>query len=126
MNPDRIVFGYEDEKTLSLFEKIYEFWDCEKIKVNTRTAEMMKYVNNSILATLISVNEYSNIARKLGNIDFREVMNGVHLDNRWTPITNRDKIRPKIIDYLQPGCGYGGSCFRKMLWHFQIWQKILG
>ena len=36
---------------------------------------MMKYVNNTILATLISsVNEYANIASKIGDIDFKKVM----------------------------------------------------
>jgi UDPglucose 6-dehydrogenase len=76
---------------------------------------MMKYVNNTLLATLISsVNEYSNIARGIGNIDFEQVMNGVHLDHRWTPLSaDGQKVFPKIIDYLKPGCGYGGSCFPK-------------
>ncbi|MDB4783530.1 nucleotide sugar dehydrogenase [Verrucomicrobiales bacterium] len=113
--PDRIVMGYEDTKTLDILNGIYEPWSCEKIELNTRSAEMMKYVNNSLLATLIStVNEYSNIARTIGDIDFHKVMQGVHLDNRWTPLNAAgQKIRPKIIDYLKPGCGYGGSCFPK-------------
>ena len=113
--PDRIVLGYEDVKTLDVLNRIYEPWDCEKIEVNTRSAEMMKYVNNALLATLIStINEYSNIARELGNIDFKKVMHGVHLDNRWSPLDgDGKKINPQIIDYLKPGCGYGGSCFPK-------------
>ena len=113
--PDRIIFGYEDVKTLAILNQIYEPWDCEKVEVNTRSAEMMKYVNNALLATLISTtNEYSNIARKLGGIDFKKVMHGVHLDNRWSPLDEHgNKVIPKIIDYLKPGCGYGGSCFPK-------------
>jgi UDPglucose 6-dehydrogenase len=113
--PDRIVFGYEDEKTLDNLRLIYEPWKCEKVEVNTRSAEMMKYVNNALLATLIStINEYSNIARSIKNIDFEKVMHGVHLDNRWSPIDQQGlKVRPKIIDYLKPGCGFGGSCFPK-------------
>ena len=113
--PDRIVLGYEDAKTLETLKAIYAPWKCEKIETNTRTAEMMKYVNNALLATLIStVNEYSNIARAVHNIDFEQVMNGVHLDSRWSPRdVNGVKVRPKILDYLKPGCGYGGSCFPK-------------
>jgi UDPglucose 6-dehydrogenase/GDP-mannose 6-dehydrogenase len=113
--PDRIVLGYEDLKTLEILNVIYSPWQCEKIEINTRSAEMMKYVNNALLATLIStVNEYSNIARMVGNIDFRQVMRGVHLDNRWSPLDQDGvKIKPKIIDYLKPGCGFGGSCFPK-------------
>jgi UDPglucose 6-dehydrogenase len=113
--PDRIVLGYEDLKTFDILNAIYEPWSCEKVQVNTRSAEMMKYVNNALLATLIStINEYSNIARAIGNIDFEKVMQGVHLDNRWSPLDAAgQKIKPQIINYLKPGCGYGGSCFPK-------------
>ena len=115
MNPDRIVIGHEDSKTESLMKKMYKPWGCDKIFVNSRTAEMIKYVNNSLLATQIStVNEYSNISNKIGDIDFKSVMNAVHLDSRWSPIlSNGERIRPKIIDYLIPGAGFGGSCFPK-------------
>ena len=41
-------------------------------------------------------------------------MHGVYLDNRWSPLmADGNKLFPKIIDYLKPGCGYGGSCFPK-------------
>ena len=114
MNPDRIVFGFEDEKTLDILKEMYKPWNTDKVEVNTRTAEMIKYVNNSLLATQIStINEYSNIARAIGNINFSKVMKGVHLDHRWSPIINNSRIRPQIIDYLLPGVGFGGSCFPK-------------
>lgn len=115
LSPDRIVLGYEDEGTLNILREMYSPWDCQKVELNSRSAEMTKYVNNTLLATLISsVNEYANIARKIGGIDFQQVMHGVHLDNRWSPlIENGSKLFPKIIDYLKPGCGYGGSCFPK-------------
>lgn len=114
-NPDRIVFGYEDTKTLRTLHAIYASWSCEKIELNCRSAEMMKYVNNSLLATLISTtNEYANIARAIGGIDFGKVIHGVHMDNRWSPMDKDGvKVLPKILDYLKPGCGYGGSCFPK-------------
>jgi UDPglucose 6-dehydrogenase len=115
LSPDRIVLGYEDEATLDILREMYRPWSCQKVELNSRSAEMMKYVNNTLLATLISsVNEYANIARELGNIDFQQVMHGVHLDNRWSPLMEDGiKLFPKIIDYLKPGCGYGGSCFPK-------------
>lgn len=117
LNPDRIIFGYEDDKTRDVLCEIYKSWSCEKILTNTRTAEMTKYVNNALLATLISsINEYSNISRSLGNIDFNKVIQGVHSDNRWNA---RDKsgnlLSTEILNYLKPGCGYGGSCFPKDL-----------
>ena len=115
LEADRIVMGYEDETTLNILREIYASWNCEKIELNSRSAEMMKYVNNTILATLISsVNEYANIASKIGDIDFKKVMKGVYLDNRWSPLVdNQNKLFPKILDYLKPGPGYGGSCFPK-------------
>lgn len=115
LEPDRIVFGYEDERSLELLKEIYSSWDCPKLEMNARSAEMTKYVNNALLATLISTsNEYANIARKIGGIDFGSVLRGVELDGRWSPrLSNEDSIRPKILDYLRPGCGYGGSCFPK-------------
>tara|TARA_B100000035_G_scaffold157005_1_gene133755 strand:+ start:9817 stop:11160 length:1344 start_codon:yes stop_codon:yes gene_type:complete len=126
--PDRIVFGFEDKKTLEILRLIYEPWDCEKIEVNTRSAEMLKYVNNALLATLIStINEYSNIARSIENIDFKKVMRGVHLDNRWSPIDDcGQKVFPKVIDYLKPGCGYGGSCFPKDVLAISALAKEIG
>ena len=115
LSPDRIVLGYEDLATLDILKKMYQPWNCHKVELNTRSAEMMKYVNNSLLATLISsVNEYANISRELGEIDFKKVMLGVHLDNRWSPLEkDGKKIFPEILEYLKPGCGFGGSCFPK-------------
>lgn len=115
LNPDRIIFGHEDPVTLSLLQEAYGAWGSEKLAVNTITAEMTKYVNNALLATLISTtNEYSNVARKLSNVDFELVMRGVHLDKRWSPISEEgERVYPGILEYLKPGSGYGGSCFPK-------------
>lgn len=115
LGADRIVMGYEDKGTLNIMRDMYRSWNCHKLEMNSRSAEMLKYVNNTLLATLISsVNEYSNIAKEIGEIDFNQVMHGVYLDNRWSPLlADGNKLFPKIIDYLKPGCGYGGSCFPK-------------
>jgi len=114
MNPDRIVLGREDETTGALLEKLYSPWVCDKLVVNTRTAEMIKYANNCLLATQISaVNELANLCAELGGIDVMNVMEGVHLDKRWSPISGTGRVRPGILTYLVPGCGFGGSCFPK-------------
>lgn len=114
MNPDRIVFGHEDPRTLELLEELYAPWDCAKVRVNTRTAELIKYANNALLATQISaVNEIANLAAALGGIDVMDVMQGVHLDKRWTPVIGGQRLTPGILAYLVPGCGFGGSCFPK-------------
>lgn len=114
MYPDRVVLGHEDEKTLARLRALYAPWDVDKPEVNTRTAEMIKYANNALLATQISaVNEIANLAAAVGGIDVMDVMTGVHMDKRWNPITPTGRADPKILTYLIPGCGFGGSCFPK-------------
>lgn len=115
MNPDRIVFGHEDAGTLVLLRRLYDPWICDKLAVNTRTAEMIKYANNCLLAVQISaMNELANVAAAVGGIDFMDVFRGVTADKRWNPITeNGRRATPGILSYLVPGCGFGGSCFPK-------------
>jgi UDPglucose 6-dehydrogenase/GDP-mannose 6-dehydrogenase len=114
MDPDRIVLGHEDARTLERLEALYAPWDRDKIRVNTRTAEMIKYANNVLLATQISVvNEIANLSAAVGAIDALDVMKGVHLDKRWNPVTVGGRVFPTILTYLVPGCGFGGSCFPK-------------
>jgi len=114
-SPDRIVLGYEDPQTLRRLEELYAPWDVDKLRVNTRTAEMIKYANNALLATQISaVNEIANLAAALGGIDVMDVMAGIHLDKRWNPVLpGLGRVKPQILTYLVPGCGFGGSCFPK-------------
>ncbi|MDB5249654.1 MAG: hypothetical protein JWQ40_4048 [Segetibacter sp.] len=113
--PDRIVIGSEDEITRQRLEEIYAPWDCDKIFVNTRTAEMIKYANNTVLACLISLNnELANLASLLGNIDYKDVVQGISADKRWSPILkDGTRVTPHITSYLVPGAGFGGSCFPK-------------
>jgi UDPglucose 6-dehydrogenase/GDP-mannose 6-dehydrogenase len=115
MRPDRIVFGHEDARTLGLLEELYAPWQCDKLPVNTRTAELIKYASNCLLATQISaVNEIANLAAALGGVDAMDVIHGLHLDRRWTPIQpDGTRLSPGILSYLIPGCGFGGSCFPK-------------
>ena len=133
LNPGRIVIGAFDEKTASIMSKLYENFDCPKIITNLRTAEMIKYTSNSLLATLISFsNEISNICQSMEGVDVINVLNGVHYDRRLMPFITDDKIKeknrikPGIISYLWAGCGYGGSCFPKdvqAFYNFALNQK---
>ncbi|HEY3782980.1 MAG TPA: UDP-glucose/GDP-mannose dehydrogenase family protein [Fimbriimonadaceae bacterium] len=115
MYPDRIVFGHEDTVTLSVLEEIYQPWPVDKLRVNTRTAEMIKYSNNCLLALQISAaNELANLAARVGGIDYMQVVEGVTLDKRWNPIKDQGgRVNPEILTYLTPGPGFGGSCFPK-------------
>jgi UDPglucose 6-dehydrogenase/GDP-mannose 6-dehydrogenase len=115
LDADRIVLGYEDQLTLDRLRELYAPWECEKLEVNSRSAEMIKYVNNCLLATQISsINELANVAAAIGGINIRSVLEGVHSDRRWNPIAADGKrANPGILRYLIPGSGFGGSCFPK-------------
>ena len=110
LNPDRIVLGADSEISQDHLIKLYKHFECPKIIVNSSTAEMIKYVNNSLLALQISaVNEYSRVCESIDDVDIRKVMSGVLQDKRWQSNKN-PKIPPGIHNYLK---GFGGSCFPK-------------
>ena len=116
MYPDRIVLGGIDARTHEMMDAIYApFRNVDIVKTNNKTAEMIKYTANSVLATMISFsNEIGNLCSKLGDIDVVEVMDGVHKDKRLSPIIeNGTRIKPGFLSYLEAGCGFGGSCFPK-------------
>ncbi|MDR7664589.1 UDP-glucose/GDP-mannose dehydrogenase family protein [Methanosarcina sp. Z-7115] len=101
MHPDKIVIGAIDQKSGDLVSELYRTFECKVTRSNPSTAEMIKYANNSLLATKISfANEIGNICKKLG-VDTYEVMEAVGKDSR---------ISPK---FLNSGAGFGGSCFPK-------------
>lgn len=101
MHPDKIVVGSLDKRAGDIVASLYSGLECEVTRTNPRTAEMIKYVNNSFLATKISfANEVGNICKELG-IDTYEVMKAVGKDFRIGP------------HFLNSGAGFGGSCFPK-------------
>lgn len=114
--PDRIVLGGVDERTLDQLESLYRVFEgVDIIRTTPKTAEMIKYAANSLLATMISFsNEIGNLCSALQGIDVVDVMKGVHLDKRLCPILpNGQRIVPQFTTYLEAGCGFGGSCFPK-------------
>ena len=117
MAPDRIVMGVIDERSLAALESLYScFPAAEKVRTTTQTAEMIKYTANSLLATLISFsNEIGNLcAAMAGGVDVVDVMKAVHLDKRISPfLPAGGRITPGIAQFIEAGCGFGGSCFPK-------------
>ena len=100
MNPDKIVIG-GDMRAVDTVVRLYGNIPCEITRTDTKTAEMIKYANNSFLATKISfANEIGNICKKLG-IDVYEVMSAIGKDFRIEG------------QFLNAGAGFGGSCFPK-------------
>jgi UDPglucose 6-dehydrogenase len=115
VNPDRIVLGGNDERALAVMAELYApFTETEVVRTTPRTAEMIKYTANSLLATLISFsNEIANLSASVG-VDAMEVMHGVHLDKRFTPIlADGTRVWPGMVTYLEGGCGFGAAAFRR-------------
>jgi UDPglucose 6-dehydrogenase len=117
--PDRIVVGASDDETLKIMRELYRpleaqtfepppgvprppaFTSTTLFSTTLTSAEMIKYAANAFLAMKIGfANEIANICEKVG-AEATEVMRGIGLDTR---------IGAK---FLNPGVGWGGSCFGK-------------
>ena len=102
-NPDRIVVGLDDDNkkdiVLDLYSKIVS---KDKILFTTRrSSELIKYASNSMLAMrIIFINEIADLCEKIG-ADVTDIAKGIGLDQRIGP------------HFLEPGPGFGGSCFPK-------------
>ncbi|MEX1037235.1 MAG: UDP-glucose/GDP-mannose dehydrogenase family protein [Acidimicrobiia bacterium] len=101
MNPDRIVVGAWDEVDADLVASLYAGIDTRIIRTDPTSAEMIKYANNAYLASRLTfVNTLANVCEAVG-ADILDVIEGLGSDHRIGP------------HFLQPGPGYGGSCFPK-------------
>ena len=116
MSPDRLVFGGIDERTVAKLAEVYAaFPEVDQVRTNNRTAEMIKYGSNALLATMISFsNEIGNLCRVLGDVDAVDVMRGIHLSHYLRPrALAQGRVKAPITSFLWPGCGFGGSCLPK-------------
>lgn len=117
MAPDRIVLGALDDRASARLLELYEPFPTEipRLCTNTRTAEMIKYASNGLLATMISfANEIGNLCSATGDIDVVDVMRGVHLSSYITTRSAEGHaVEAPIASFLGAGCGFGGSCLPK-------------
>jgi UDPglucose 6-dehydrogenase len=102
MQPDRIVIGYDDQSAKKILEEIYNFFPSSKIfHTNIITSELIKYGSNSFLATKIAfINELADLCENIGG-NIKDLSKAMGQDSR---------IGEK---FLNPGPGFGGSCFPK-------------
>lgn len=102
-HPDRIVIGANSQKARDVLLKLYKPFEGKTkfLLVNRKSSEAIKYASNAFLAMKIHyINEMADFCEKAG-ADVKEVAQGMGLDSR---------IGAK---FLNPGPGYGGSCFPK-------------
>ena len=100
---DRIVIGEYDKRSGDVLERIYKPLNSTIFRTDLKTAEMIKYVSNCMLAAKISYwNEIFLICEKL-DIDSRKIANIVAMD-------------PRIGRYGSVhGKAFGGKCLPKDL-----------
>jgi UDPglucose 6-dehydrogenase len=102
--PDRVIVGARTERARRTMKELYlPFVRTERpiLLMDPRSAEMVKYASNAMLATRISfMNDVALLCERLG-ADAELVRKGVGADSRIG------------YPFLFPGIGYGGSCFPK-------------
>lgn len=103
---DRIVLGCNDSRSEEMLTRLYEPMGVPVFSVSHSTGEFIKYLSNTLLATMISYsNEMAQTADMIGGIDVADAFHILHMDKRWNHCN--------MAGYVYPGCGYGGYCLPK-------------
>jgi UDPglucose 6-dehydrogenase len=116
MFPDRIVIGGMNQATIDAQAELYAgFAGVDVLCTNNKTAEMIKYASNALLATMISFsNELASLCTALQGVDIVDVLKGVHLSRYLrVQLPQGGSCAPEIQSFLGAGCGFGGSCLPK-------------
>ncbi|MET0790207.1 MAG: nucleotide sugar dehydrogenase, partial [Polyangiaceae bacterium] len=104
--PDRIVIGTDDDRAFEILERLYSPYNRQRSRIqrmSPKSAEIVKYASNALLATKISfMNEIAQLCDVAGG-DVEHVRIAVGSDERIG------------MQFLYPGLGFGGSCFPKDL-----------
>ncbi len=104
LHPDRLVIGTDSDSALIALCEVYETLitgGTPYVLTNVQTAEMIKYASNAFLSVKISyINEVANLCDAT-DADVKTVARAMGLDHRISPA------------FLNPGPGFGGSCFPK-------------
>jgi UDPglucose 6-dehydrogenase len=106
MKPDRVVVGTDDDAAFEVMRRLYLPYNRQRgriIRTSPKTAEIVKYAANALLATKISfMNEIARLCDVAGG-DVEDVRIALGTDSRIG------------MQFLYPGLGFGGSCFPKDL-----------
>jgi UDPglucose 6-dehydrogenase len=125
--PDRIVIGCDSDRPADVLREVYApltdgsyYQRADAIPqpdrasippplivTSTKSAELIKHASNAFLAMKISfINAVASVCESVG-ANVSQVVHGVGTDSR---------IGPR---FLNPGIGYGGSCFPKDVMAFR-------
>jgi UDPglucose 6-dehydrogenase len=132
--PDRIVVGCDNERCANVLREIYapltsgSYYESAAaipqpdrtsipapiIVTTSKSAELIKHASNAFLAMKISfINAVASLCESVG-ANVTQVCHGIGTDSR---------IGPR---FLNPGIGYGGSCFPKDVMAFRAVARECG
>lgn len=101
LHPDRVVIGGDDKAACRRVEALYGSMHATILITDAPSAELIKYASNAFLATKLSfINAIAAVCEGV-SADVHDVRLGMGYDKRIG------------LDFLQPGPGWGGSCFPK-------------
>jgi UDPglucose 6-dehydrogenase len=132
--PDRIVIGCDSDRSAEVLREIYapltdgSYYQRSDaipqpdramippplIVTSSKSAELIKHASNAFLAMKISfINAVASVCESVG-ANVNQVVHGIGTDTR---------IGPR---FLNPGIGYGGSCFPKDVMAFRAVARECG
>src|ERR1700683_3900880 len=132
--PDRIVVGCDNDRCADVLREVYapltsgSYYErgdaipqpdrtsipAPILVTSTKSAELIKHASNAFLAMKISfINAVASLCESVG-ADVNQVCHGIGTDTR---------IGPR---FLNPGIGYGGSCFPKDVMAFRAVARVSG
>jgi UDPglucose 6-dehydrogenase len=132
--PDRIVIGCDSDRSAAVLREVYapltqgSYYQSSGaipqpdralippplIVTSSKSAELIKHASNAFLAMKISfINAVASVCESVG-ADVNQVVHGIGTDSR---IGAR---------FLNPGIGYGGSCFPKDVMAFRAVARESG
>ncbi|HYM78890.1 MAG TPA: UDP-glucose/GDP-mannose dehydrogenase family protein [Candidatus Dormibacteraeota bacterium] len=132
--PDRIVVGCDSQRAAGVLREVYRpladgsyYGRADAIPqpdraripaalivTSTKSAELIKHASNAFLAMKISfINAVASVCESVG-ANVNQVVHGIGTDSR---------IGPR---FLNPGVGYGGSCFPKDIMAFRAVARECG
>jgi len=102
-HPPKTVIGASDERATTMVRELYAALSAPLILTDLRTAEMVKYIDNSWHALKVTfANEVGRLCKAMG-VDSRLAMRLFCMDTKLNISST----------YLRPGFAFGGSCLPK-------------
>jgi UDPglucose 6-dehydrogenase len=100
-NPDRVVIGSDSKEAIDKMVELHKPIDAPNIITDLASAELIKYTANAMLATKISFANLIALYSEKTGANVESVLDAVGIDKRIGRV------------FMNPGVGYGGSCFPK-------------